>query len=281
MASLIKTNKISTPGGEDFTLPTTYPSSQSSLTSTSSGVLGYGDLGFSTDRLENSSGDISRVFVDKVRATQASPLSNMTLDVVPSGTDADNVQDIWINCSGVCLAADGFLGLEFLDGSSNNVLSSSTNMRFRVYNGTGGGGTSHQQYSNQSWNEHRLCHSSYDVPGASASSEIFTATSLENERPVFNMEARIMVVSAGQAAVVEDSSVNGGAGGRLHCTAYSSWRRGNYDSDTAGNCTWSNSFWYYSTLNQVEKVRLFDYSGASSINEGLAWSEVSLNSLKV
>ena len=32
MASLIKTNKISTPGGEDFTLPTTYPASQSSLT---------------------------------------------------------------------------------------------------------------------------------------------------------------------------------------------------------------------------------------------------------
>ena len=281
MASLIKTNKISTPGGEEFTLPTTLPSSQSSLTSTSGGVLGYGDLGFSTDRLENASGDISRVFVDKLRATQASPLSNMTLDVVPSGTDADNVQDIWINCSGVCLAADGFLGLEFLDASNNNVLSSSTQMRFRVYHAIGGGGIAHQVYSNQSWNEHRLHHSSYDVPGASASSEIFTATTLANERPVFNMEARIMIVSASQANPVEDSSTNGGVGGRMIVSAYSGWRRGNFDSESAGAATWSNSVWHYSTLNQVAKVKLFDYSGSSSINEGLAWSEVSLNSLKV
>ena len=281
MASLIKTNKISTPGGEEFTLPTTYPSSQSSLTSTSGGVLGYGDLGFSTDRLENASGDISRVFVDKVRATQASPLSNMTLDVVPSGTDADNVQDIWINCSGVCLAASGYLGLEFLDASNNNVLSSSTQMRFRVFHAIGGSNVAHQQYSNQSWDEHRFHHSSYNVPGASASSEIFPATSLANDRAVFNTEARIMVVSAGQASGVEDSSTQGGAGGRMIVSAYSSWRRGNYDSSGAGAATWSNSVWYYSTLNQIAKVKIFDYSGSSSINEGLAWSEVSLNSLKV
>tara|TARA_B100001758_G_scaffold241606_1_gene248666 strand:- start:578 stop:1423 length:846 start_codon:yes stop_codon:yes gene_type:complete len=281
MASLIKTNKISTPGGEEFTLPTTLPASQSSLTSTSGGVLGYGDLGFATDRLENASGDISRVFVDKLRATQASPLSNMTLDVVPSGTDADNVQDIWINCSGVCLAADGFLGLEFLDASNNNVLSSSTQMRFRVYHAIGGSNVAHQQYSNQSWNEHRLCHSSYDVPGASASSEIFTATTLANERPVFNMEARIVIISANQANPVEDGSVNGGTGGRMIVSAYSSWARGNYDSASRGAATWSNSVWHYSTFNQIAKVKLFDYSGSSSFNEGLAWSEVSLNSLKV
>ena len=42
MASLIKTNKISTPGGQDFTLPTTYPSATVDLTSTSGGQLGYG-----------------------------------------------------------------------------------------------------------------------------------------------------------------------------------------------------------------------------------------------
>ena len=51
MASLIKTNKLSTPGGQEFTLPTTLPSEQSSLTSTSAGQLGYGSLGFSTDAL--------------------------------------------------------------------------------------------------------------------------------------------------------------------------------------------------------------------------------------
>ena len=106
MASLIKTNKISTPGGEDFTLPTTYPASKSQLQSTSSGVWQYKTGGVSTDKMGSGSTPavIGERFCDKVRVnnTVATP-STVNLSLTPDNTsDVDNIAWSKLEFAGVC-----------------------------------------------------------------------------------------------------------------------------------------------------------------------------------
>ena len=138
MASLIKTNKISTPGGEEFTLPTTLPSAQSSLTSTSGGQLGYGDLGFSSDAMVKNTAVVggatafqqSEILMDKARVKNDATAAAVELDLTPSlrtGQTNANVQSFRINYSGVCFSShhDFYPAIQLYDSSNTALISGS------------------------------------------------------------------------------------------------------------------------------------------------------------
>tara|TARA_R100001510_G_scaffold53004_1_gene54203 strand:- start:9924 stop:10790 length:867 start_codon:yes stop_codon:yes gene_type:complete len=287
MASLIKTNKISTPGGEEFTLPTTLPSSASNLTSTSGGQLGYGALGFSSDRLETTTGKISRVFVDKVRCNNASStLSNFTLDCVPSGvTDLDTIQTVYFNVSGVCATGTFYPAIQILDSSNNNLIdnSNSGQMRWRLNSRGAGLSTQTGNTSNASWGYHKLTEDSYPPTGASATGEIFTKTTPAdwNDRARFSGEMRITQISSNLGTFASSGS-GMTSGGRIMIEARMGYRRGSVSSTSTGSfvSVYTASLWLRTSQAPMAKIKLYDYNGSASFNEGLCWTETTLNSLK-
>ena len=287
MASLIKTNKFSTPGGEEFTLPTTLPSAASNLTSTSGGQLGYGALGFASDRLETTTGKIGRIFVDKVRCNNASStLSNFTLDCVPAGvTDLDTIQTVYFNMSGICGTSAFYPALQILDSSNNNLINNgySGQMRWRLNLSANSVSTNQGDTSSASWGYHKLSHNSYPPSGASATGEIFTKVTPGdwNDRARLAGEVRITQISS-NLGTFQTSASSMTSGGRIMIEARIGYKR-NATSSTSGGqfiSVYTTSLWLRTSQAPMAKIKFYDFNGSASFNEGLCWTETTLNSLK-
>lgn len=286
MASLIKTNNLSTPGGETFALPTALPSAASNLTATSGGQLGYGALGFSSDRLETSTGKIGRVFVDKVRCNNASStLSNFTLDCVPAGvTDLDTIQDVYFNLSGVCATATWYPAIQVLDANNNNLLTSSYSGQMRWRLSARGNGYSDDTYNVTGANlgYHKLYPNSYPPSGDSKTGEIFTKTAPSDFSNVSRCggEIRITQLSSSLGTFASSTS-NLTSAGRILIEAKIGYKRSSVSDTSTGTYTqsYTTSLWMATTQAPMAKIKFYSTSG-QAFNEGLCWTETTLNSLK-
>ena len=200
MASLIKTNKISTPGGEEFTLPTTYPSAKVDLTSTSGGQLGYGSANPVTDRMETSSttSETGEVFCDKARVNNASAVvSNVTLNCLPNAlTDVNDIARTRLHFSGVCFTGNARPCIQLLDASDNVCWNGNFTGRQR-WQYSYGGGNSQESYSRNAsvtnLNEgFELSHPQLtELTGGSQSGEIFTKTAATNNLAMLGGELQV------------------------------------------------------------------------------------------
>ena len=297
MASLIKTNKISTPGGEEFTLPTTLPGTDSSLTSTSSGQLGYGSLGFSSDAMTSDNKTInstagttfnsqmqSSSLVDKARITNSSTASAVTLDVLPTlrtGQVASNVQFIRLNFCGVNFADDGFYpSIQLLDSGNNNIISnSSATQAFRSYTNASGGFSNLSKDPNVAYMS-LLYNESYRPCGATASSELFNQTTRRNGTAMMNGYCEIQIVSSAANSDTNTGSSYFGAGGLILAKNYFAYRYANGYSSTSNNAIIGVFSQYVSkqvTLNNATKIKFYSYTGSTVMNEGLFWTETTMN----
>jgi len=296
MASLIKTNKLSTPGGQEFTLPTSLPSEQSSLTSTSAGQLGYGSLGFASDAMvgsnfvksgsETSTANISsEVMIDKARVKNDATANQVILSVKPTtfrtGQQAQNIQFVRLCYDGVCFNDGGFYPtIQLLDSSNNNIISnSSSNQAMRYYANVNGGDT---QYSNDPNTAYcpMLYNYSYRPCGANASSELFNLTSRRDGTAMMNGYAEIMLTSSAANKDNGSSSSSWGSGGHILIKTMS-WFRHQSSRTASGNDAIQRNFNVFSskqtTVNNMEKIKFYSYSGSTVMNEGLFWTESMLN----
>jgi len=297
MASLIKTNKISTPGGEEFTLPTTYPGTTSSLTSTSGGQLGYGSLGFSSDVLSSDNKVIntnagtffessvqSGSLVDKARIKNDSTATAVTLDIVPSlrtGQVAANVQFVTLHFCGVCFSDSGFRPtIQLLDSDNNNVISNSNaNQAMRSYHNSGG------SFSNQSKDPNvaympLLYNESYRPTGASAASELFNQTALRNGTAMMNGYVSMMIISSDANSDTDTSGSRFGAGGLILSKNNFAFRYESSYSSSSSNSIIGSYGKYVSkqqTLNNPTKIKFYTHTGTTVMNEGLFWTETIMN----
>jgi hypothetical protein len=299
MASLIKTNKLSTPGGQEFTLPTTLPSEQSSLTSTSAGQLGYGSLGFSTDALtsDNKVGQDGvagttydsqvqgETLVDKARIKYDATAAAVILECLPTlrtGQVAANLQTTRLNFHGVNFSDSGFRPtIQLLDSSNNNIINSSSSAQaLRSTNNYQGGS---QQYSSNpnvsympmSYND------TYRPCGASASSELFNQTTRRNGTAMMNGYVEVVCISSEASTTsANDYSNSKGAGGQLLIKSYCVYRYENSYSSTSNNAI-IGMFNVFSqstaTLNQMKKIKFYSHTGTTVMNEGLFWTESMMN----
>ena len=299
MASLIKTNKLSTPGGQEFTLPTTLPSEQSSLTSTSAGQLGYGSLGFSTDALtsDNKVGQDGvagttydsqvqgETLVDKARIKYDATAAAVILECLPTlrtGQVAANLQTTRLNFHGVNFSDSGFRPtIQLLDSSNNNIINSSSSAQaLRSTNNYQGGS---QQYSSNpnvsympmSYND------TYRPCGASASSELFNQTTRRNGTAMMNGYVEVVCISSEASTTsANDYSNSKGAGGQLLIKSYCVYRYENSYSSTSNNAI-IGMFSVFSqstaTLNQMKKIKFYSHTGTTVMNEGLFWTESMMN----
>ncbi len=303
MASLIKTNKLSTPGGEEFTLPTALPSEQSSLTSTSAGQLGYGSLGFATDALtsdnkvgkdgvadSNFNSQVQgETLVDKARVKNDATAAAVILECLPTlrtGQVAANLQKTRLNFCGVNFSNGDFRPtIQLLDSSNNNIISSSSSAQaLRSTNNYQG---SSQQYSSNpnvsympmSYNE------TYRPCGASASSELFNQTSLRNGTAMMNGYVEVVCISSDASTTsANDYSNAKGAGGQLLIKSYCVYRYTNSYSSTGNNAIIGmfNIFSHSTaTLNQMKKIKFYSHTGSTVMNEGLFWTESTMNPGKI
>ena len=293
MASLIKTNKISTPGGEEFTLPTTLPSSQSSLTSTAGGQLGYGSLGFSSDALATdnkvtdsgltttfNSQEQSATFVDKARVKYDSTASQVTLDVLPTlrtGQVAPNVQYFTLHFCGVNFSDSNFRPtIQLLDSSNNNIITnSSANQSFRSFTNASGSFSNLSKDPNVAYMP-LLYNESYRPCGATASSELFNQTTRRNGTAMMNGFCQIQLVSSDAN---EDSS-EWGAGGLILAKNYFAYRYENSYSSTSANAIIGVFSQYVSkqtNMNNATKIKFYSHTGTTVMNEGLFWTETTMN----
>jgi hypothetical protein len=297
MASLIKTNKISTPGGEEFTLPTTYPGSQSSLTSTSGGVLGYGSLGFSSDVMSSDNKVIntnagtffesnvqSGSLVDKARIKNDSTATAVTLDIVPSlrtGQVAANAQLVTLHFCGVCFADQNFYPtIQLLDSGNNNVISNSNaNQAMRYYHNSGGSFNNQSKDPNVAYMS-LLYNESIRPCGASASSELFNQTSLRNGTAMMNGYVKMMIISSDANSDTDTSSSRFGAGGLILSENYLAYRYSSSYSSNNSNSIVGVFGQYVSkqqTLNNPTKIKFYSHTGSTVMNEGLFWTETIMN----
>ena len=299
MASLIKTNKLSTPGGQEFTLPTTLPSEQSSLTSTSAGQLGYGSLGFSTDALtsDNKVGQDGvagttydsqvqgETLVDKARIKYDATAAAVILECLPTlrtGQVAANLQTTRLNFHGVNFSDSGFRPtIQLLDSSNNNIINSSSSAQaLRSTNNYQGGS---QQYSSNpnvsympmSYND------TYRPCGASASSELFNQTTRRNGTAMMNGYVEVVCISSEASTTsANDYSNSKGAGGQLLIKSYCVYRYENSYRSTSNNAI-IGMFNVFSqstaTLNQMKKIKFYSHTGTTVMNEGLFWTESMMN----
>jgi hypothetical protein len=297
MASLIKTNKLSTPGGQEFTLPTTLPSEASSLTSTASGQLGYGSLGFSSDALTTNNKTINSVagqtfnsqvqgetLVDKARVKNDSTATQVTLDVLPTlrtGQVAPNVQFFRLNFCGVNFSDGGFRPtIQLLDASNNNIISnSSANQQFRSYSNYSGGYGNYSKDPNVAYMP-LLYDEGYRPTGANASSELFNQTSLRNGTAMMNGYCEIQLVSS--AANTSDDTSNSyfGAGGLILARNYFSYRYESSYSSTSNNAIIGVFSQYVSkqvSMNNATKIKFYSHTGTTVMNEGLFWTDTVMN----
>lgn len=299
MASLIKTNKLSTPGGQEFTLPTTLPSEQSSLTSTSAGQLGYGSLGFSTDALttDNKVGQDGvagatygsqvqgETLVDKARIKYDATAAAVILECLPTlrtGQVAANLQTTRLNFHGVNFSNGDFRPtIQLLDSSNNNIINSSSSAQaLRSTNNYTGSSAQYSSnpnvsYMPMSYNE------TYRPCGASASSELFNQTSLRNGTAMMNGYVEVVCISSDASTTSANDYTNAkGAGGQLLIKSYCVYRYENSYSSTSSNAI-IGMFNIFSqstaTLNQMKKIKFYSHTGTTVMNEGLFWTESILN----
>tara|TARA_R100000908_G_scaffold16690_3_gene6304 strand:- start:3206 stop:4111 length:906 start_codon:yes stop_codon:yes gene_type:complete len=296
MASLIKTNKLSTPGGQEFTLPTTLPASQSSLTSTAAGQLSYGSLGFSSDAMvgENfvKSGEktstahiSSEILIDKARIKHDSTASQVTLSVKPStfqtGTQAQNIQMIRLNFDGVNFSDGGFYpSIQLLDSSNNNIITnSSANQAMRSWANVNGGMTQYSNDPNVAYCP-MLYSYSYRPTGAYAASELFNQNTRRNGSAMMNGYVEVMLTSSAANQDDGSSSSSWGAGGHILIKTMSVFRHQSSYDNTDNNATQRNFNIFSSkqtNVNNMEKIKFYSYNGTTVMNEGLFWTESMLN----
>ena len=301
MASLIKTNKLSTPGGQEFTLPTSLPSQASSLTSTAAGQLGYGSLGFSSDAMTTNNKTInnaagttfnsqvqSETLVDKARVKMDSTATQVILDVLPTlrtGQVAPNVQFFRLNFCGVNFNDNGFYPtIQLLDSSNNNIISNSNaNQQFRSFTNYSGG------YSNRSKDPNvaympLLYDYGYRPTGAylgvGASDELFNQATRRNGTAMMNGYCEIQIVSS--AANDSDDTSNSffGAGGLILAKNYFCYRYESSFSNTSNNSIIGVFSQYVSkqvSMNNAKKIKFYSYTGSTVMNEGLFWTETVMN----
>ena len=293
MASLIKTNKISTPGGEEFTLPTTLPSAQSSLTSTSGGQLGYGDLGFSSDAMVKNTAVVggatafqqSEILMDKARVKNDATAAAVELDLTPSlrtGQTNANVQSFRINYSGVCFSShhDFYPAIQLYDSSNTALISGSgSSQAYRWRSNYSGGYNNYSTDPNDNY-MHLYASSSYRPTGASTSSELFNVTSREDGRAFLNGFAEFTIVNSAITSI----DTQFGVGGAIQCNMYTVYRYQSSKNNTDNNCTIGN-FGVFAqkktSMNNAVKIKFYSGAGGSAVmNEGLFWTETYMNPYK-
>ena len=299
MASLIKTNKISTPGGEEFTLPTTLPSEQSSLTSTSGVQLGYGSLAFATDALTTNNkvgkdGEAGSNFnsqvqgetlVDKARFTNSSTANAVTLEALPTlrtGQVAANLQRTRLNFCGVNFSDNNFRPtIQLLDSSNNNIINSSNSAQ--ALRSTSNYSGSNSRYSNNPNVSYMpmLYNETYRPTGANATSELFNQTIRRDGTAMMNGFVEVVCISSSASSTsANDYSNAKGAGGQLLIRSYCVFRY-----DFSRTATSSNSIVGFfnvfshstATLNQMKKIKFYSHTGSTVMNEGLFWTESTMN----
>lgn len=297
MASLIKTNKLSTPGGQEFTLPTTLPSEASSLTSTASGQLGYGSLGFSSDAMTTNNKTINsaagqtfnsqvqgETLVDKARVKNDSTATQVTLDVLPTlrtGQVAPNVQFFRLNFCGVNFSDSGFRPtIQLLDASNNNIISnSSANQQFRSFTNYSGGYSNYSKDPNVAYMP-LLYDEGYRPTGANASSELFNQTSLRNGTAMMNGYCEIQLVSSAANSSDDTSNSYFGAGGLILAKNYFTYRYQSSYSNTDNNSIIGVFSQYVSkqvSMNNAAKIKFYSHTGTTVMNEGLFWTDTVMN----
>lgn len=277
MASLIKTNKISTPGGEEFTLPTTYPSGTVDLTSTSGGQLGYGSANPIVANMSTSTGKIAERFCDKLRVNNASStVANATLSALPADvTDVSSIVRTQVDFAGVCFVGSATPYLQLLDASNNDIIGNSYSYRERRQENysSGSTGTLNNSTSGTASNGHKLNYTQA-VVGAAKTGEIFTKTTNEDSLGLMCGYVTISQYNKSDGDGIEDSAML-----IESCINY------NY------NATYTNSSrgcivhkWtrYYNTsgatINPYTQIKIYDLSG-NNINEGMftTYSYINVN----
>ena len=189
MASLIKTNNLSTPGGEGFALPTTYPSATVDLTSTSGGQLGYGSANPVTANLSTATGRVAERFCDKLRVNNAvSTVANATLNALPSDvTDASSIVRTHVDFSGVCFTGRALPHIQLLDASNNDIINGNYYCQMRYGESYGGSsGTYNNMESQFSPTQGIKMTYNQSVTGGSKTGEIFTKVQNEDNLAFMN-----------------------------------------------------------------------------------------------
>jgi len=266
MASLIKTNKISTPGGEDFTLPTTYPASTVALESTSTGVLQYGNANPTADRMSTNAGLTGEVFCDKIRIqNNVNTSSNVVLNALPTGlTDADQIVMTRLEFFGVCFNQDAYPFIQLLDASDNPIIETNQSMSRKHWYGSNNG----QQWANYQTNNSASSngmplYQTYGPCGSAniGTNEVFSLNFGESGLAFMNGEVWIQNITAAAQA---NNSYN----------TTRIWAQFCYRIDQSNNTNsnyWGMQVADYSTSNTYNpytKVKFYD-QGGGTMTEGL------------
>mgnify|MGYP003626573099 CR=1 FL=1 len=283
MASLIKTNKVSTPGGQEFTLPTTYPSSTVDLTSTSGGQLGYGSANPVTDRMQTSSSTsvTGDVFCDKARVNNASSVvSSVILNTVPSGTtDLDEVSRTRFHFSGACFTGVAKPCMQLLNASNANCLTGNYTASQRLMYSYGGGNSQQNASRSMSVTEknqgHMLYHPSLTQPtGASQSGEIFTKTSATNG----------LAMLGGELVVSQYNKAHGYPQDHFLIESVFIYNNNaSFSTTNSVNFVMNSSFWVYPSGENAPgpytQLKFYDANG-NNVNEGMFMTYSNLNANK-
>ncbi len=284
MASLIKTNKVSTPGGEEFTLPTTYPSATVDLTSTSGGQLGYGSANPVTDRMQTSSSTsvTGDVFCDKARVNNASSVvSSVILNTLPNGTtDVDEVSRTRFHFSGACFTGVAKPCIQLLDANNANCLTGNYTAPQRL-SYSYGGGSSQQNYSRamtvtEKNQGHMLYHPQLTQPtGASQSGEIFTKTSATDGLAMLGGELVVSQYNKSQGYEQDHFLIE---------SVFIYNNNSSFSTTNSVNFVMNSSFWTYSGYSSgaapvYTQLKFYDANG-NSVNEGMFMTYSNLNANK-
>ena len=284
MASLIKTNKISTPGGEEFTLPTTYPSAKVDLTSTSGGVLGYGSANPVTDRMQTGSSTsvTGDVFCDKARVNNASAVvSNVTLNCLPNAlADSKEIARTRLNFSGVCFTGNARPCIQLLD-ASNNVCWNGNFTGKQRWMYSYGGGNGQESYSRNAsvtnLNEgFELSHPQLtELTGGSQSGEIFTKTAATNNLAMLGGELSVSQYTKSQGYEYDHFLIE---------AVFIYNNNATFSTASSVNFVMHSSCIYYTGYSAGQapiytQLKFYDRNG-TNINEGMFVTYSNINSFK-
>ena len=277
MASLIKTNKVSTPGGEEFTLPTTYPSGTVDLTSTSGGQLGYGTANPIVQNMSTSTGKIAERFCDKIRVNNASStVANATLSALPSDvTDVSSIVRTQVDFAGVCFVGTAAPHVQLLDASNNNIIGSNFTQQQRWSEcWSNGSGTLNNNAEGSSESRGLQLNYAQTVKGAAKSGEIFTKTTNED-----NLALMCGYVIINQYNLSDGDGIN--SSGILIESNINFNYNGTY-TDSGRGCMVHKWVRFFNTsgttINPYTQVKIYDYNG-NNINEGIfvSYSHINVN----
>jgi hypothetical protein len=156
-------------------------------------------------------------------------------------------------------------------------------MRWRLNLGGNSVSTNQGDTSSASWGYHKLSHNSYPPSGASATGEIFTKVTPGdwNDRARLAGEVRITQISS-NLGTFQTSASSMTSGGRIMIEARIGYKR-NATSSTSGSqfiSVYTTSLWLRTSQAPMAKIKFYDFNGSASFNEGLCWTETTLNSLK-